>query len=133
MKTAALVVLGFVLLLAGIALLVLPGPGFVIIAAGLAVLAGRFDWARKPLNYAKGKAEQGVREVAENKWKAAAAIACGVVLLVLGVLPFFGADLPLLNKITAVFLVLSGLFLFGSVVYARRKVGTASAPGRPLI
>jgi hypothetical protein len=50
MKTAASVALGAVLLLAGIALLVLPGPGFVLIAAGLALLATRFDWAKKPLD-----------------------------------------------------------------------------------
>jgi hypothetical protein len=41
-KTTVIAVLGGLLTLAGIALLVLPGPGFVLVAAGLAVLATRF-------------------------------------------------------------------------------------------
>ena len=37
---------GFTLLAFGIALLVLPGPGWLMIAAGLALLAAEFAWAR---------------------------------------------------------------------------------------
>ncbi len=37
---------GFALLAAGIAMLVLPGPGWVTIALGLAVLAKEYAWAR---------------------------------------------------------------------------------------
>lgn len=39
-------VIGGTLLLIGVALLVLPGPGLVVIAAGLGVLAIEFAWAR---------------------------------------------------------------------------------------
>jgi hypothetical protein len=60
-------ILDALLLIAGIALLVLPGPGFVLVAAGPAVLATRFEWARKPLDYAKDKAQQGICEVARGK------------------------------------------------------------------
>ncbi|HEX5217927.1 MAG TPA: PGPGW domain-containing protein, partial [Verrucomicrobiae bacterium] len=45
-KAIALIVGGAVLLL-GIALLVLPGPAFVVLPAGLAILATEFDWARR--------------------------------------------------------------------------------------
>ena len=72
-KTAVVAVLGGLLTLAGVALLVLPGPGFVLVAAGLAVLATRFPWARKPLDYAKDKAQEGVQEVAKSPWRAAGA------------------------------------------------------------
>lgn len=41
--------LGFGLLLAGIAMLVLPGPGIVVSAAGLAILAKEYPWAHKLL------------------------------------------------------------------------------------
>jgi uncharacterized protein (TIGR02611 family) len=119
MKTAASVALGAVLLLAGIALLVLPGPGFVLIAAGLALLATRFDWAKKPLDYAKDKAQQGVDEVRDSKVKAGLALLCALALVVLGILGLIGVDLPLVNTLTAVMLILSGLFLVGTVVYAR--------------
>ena len=47
---------GFVLLAAGVAMLALPGPGWLTIAAGLALLAGEFEWARNLLNRLKATA-----------------------------------------------------------------------------
>ena len=118
MKTVVIAVLGGLLTLAGIALLVLPGPGFVLVAAGLAVLATRFSWAKKPLDYAKDKAQEGVEEVAKSPWRAAGAVLAALVLVVLALL---GVDLPFMNAFTAVVLILSGLFLVGTVVFARRQ------------
>lgn len=42
-------VVGGTLLLIGVAMIVLPGPAFVVIPAGLAVLATEFLWARRLL------------------------------------------------------------------------------------
>ncbi|WP_111766208.1 PGPGW domain-containing protein [Nakamurella deserti] len=121
MKTAVSVTLGALLLVAGIALLVLPGPGFVLIAAGLALLATRFDWAKKPLDYAKDKAQQGIDEVKDSKVKAGLALACALALVVLGILGVAGVKLPFLNTLSAIVLILSGLFLVGTVIYARMQ------------
>jgi uncharacterized protein (TIGR02611 family) len=120
-KTAVVAVLGGLLTLAGIALLVLPGPGFVLIAAGLAVLATRFSWAKRPLDYAKDKAQEGVEEVARSPWRAAGAVLAALALIAVGVLALAGVDLPFVNAFTAVVLILSGLFLVGTVVFARRQ------------
>ena len=46
----ATIVAGFALMAAGTAMLVLPGPGLLVIAAGLAILAREFHWARRLLN-----------------------------------------------------------------------------------
>jgi uncharacterized protein (TIGR02611 family) len=46
----ARILAGFVLLLAGVAMLALPGPGWLTIAAGLALLASEFAWARRALD-----------------------------------------------------------------------------------
>ena len=51
-------VAGFGLLGAGVAMLALPGPGWLTIAAGLAVLAGEFPWARRLLDRLKGVANR---------------------------------------------------------------------------
>ena len=118
-KTVVVAVLGGLLTLAGIALLVLPGPGFVLVAAGLAVLATEFEWARKPLDYAKGKAQDGIHEVGRSRWRAVLAALCALALVAVGVLVLAGVDLPFTNAFTAVVLVISGLFLVGTVVYAR--------------
>ena len=52
-------VVGFTVLLIGVALLVLPGPAFIVIPAGLAILALEFAWARRWLQRIKQVAEQG--------------------------------------------------------------------------
>lgn len=46
-------VIGFTVLLIGIALLVLPGPAFIVIPVGLAILASEFAWARRILKRVK--------------------------------------------------------------------------------
>ena len=46
----ARIVAGFVLLVAGVVMLALPGPGWLTIAAGLALLASEFAWARRALD-----------------------------------------------------------------------------------
>lgn len=55
-KRLVIAVVGFTLLLAGVAMLVTPGPGWVVIFLGLSVLAAEFVWARRLLKHLK---EQG--------------------------------------------------------------------------
>ncbi|MDP9023222.1 MAG: PGPGW domain-containing protein [Actinomycetota bacterium] len=43
-------IVGSVVLVAGIAMIVLPGPAILAIPAGLAILATQFRWARKVLD-----------------------------------------------------------------------------------
>jgi tellurite resistance protein TerC len=49
---------GGVLLLAGVAMLVLPGPGILVIIAGLAVLATEYAWAKRPLDVMRARARR---------------------------------------------------------------------------
>ena len=56
---------GFALLIAGVFMLVLPGPGIVTIILGLALLAREFRWARRLLDRARELAARqaaGARE-----------------------------------------------------------------------
>ena len=52
------IVAGFTVLVAGIAMIVLPGPAVVVIPIGLAILATEFIWARKLLNSVKERIER---------------------------------------------------------------------------
>ena len=126
MKKAVVAVLGITLLLIGIALLVLPGPGFLLIAGALALLATQFEWAKKPLDYAKDKAEVGIKEVASSKLRTVFAVLCALVLVGIGVADLAGVDVPWVNRISAVLLILSGLFLVGTMVYALRRAEQGS-------
>ena len=52
-KRAIIITIGFTVFLFGIALIVLPGPAFIVIPAGLAILATEFLWARRLLKRVK--------------------------------------------------------------------------------
>jgi len=54
---------GFALLAVGAVLLVTPGPGLVLIIAGLAILSTQFSWAERALGSARERAAAG-REAA---------------------------------------------------------------------
>ncbi len=47
--------MGFTLLLAGVAMIVLPGPALIVIPLALAILGTEFVWARKILTHIKEK------------------------------------------------------------------------------
>jgi uncharacterized protein (TIGR02611 family) len=63
---AGVTVVGPLVVLAGVAMLVLPGPGLVVIALGLALLALEYEWARRALRL-MGRALSRSREAALPK------------------------------------------------------------------
>jgi len=48
-------IIGFTILFIGVLLIVLPGPAFIVIPLGLAILASEFVWARRLLDKFKNK------------------------------------------------------------------------------
>ena len=66
-KRIGITIAGFAVLLAGVVLLVLPGPGWLLIVAGLAILSTEYVWARRLLTTAKDKAEQAKDAVLQRK------------------------------------------------------------------
>ena len=71
-KRVGVTIAGFALILVGAALLVLPGPGWLLIFAGLAVLGTEYVWAQRLLNAAKQKAERAKNKVMGKKKSATA-------------------------------------------------------------
>jgi len=63
---ALYVLIGFTLVLGGLAMLVLPGPAFLVIPIGLAVLSLEFAWAENLLGRALEKGEDAKRKAAET-------------------------------------------------------------------
>jgi uncharacterized protein (TIGR02611 family) len=54
-KRLIIIVIGFTVLLMGIAMIVLPGPAVLFIPLGLGILASELIWARRILNKIKSK------------------------------------------------------------------------------
>ncbi len=62
-KRIAVAIVGGAVLAAGVAMMVLPGPGIVVILAGLGILATEFAWAKTALDKAKRQAEKAKQKV----------------------------------------------------------------------
>src|SRR3954471_5012276 len=63
---ALYVMVGFTVLLAGLAMLVLPGPAFLVIPIGLAILALEFTWAETMLERAIEQGEKARQRATET-------------------------------------------------------------------
>lgn len=64
-RRLVVLVIGATVILAGVAMLALPGPGWVAIFAGLGILSAEFVWARIWLRRAKRIAADGVHDAKE--------------------------------------------------------------------
>jgi tellurite resistance protein TerC len=62
-KRIVITILGFTVLAVGIAMMVLPGPAFIVIPIGLGILGLEFAWARRWLKTVKEKAEAVAKTV----------------------------------------------------------------------
>jgi|WetSurMetagenome_2_1015567.scaffolds.fasta_scaffold1398224_1 hypothetical protein len=67
-RRVVVAIVGMTVLLFGIALTVLPGPAFVVIPLGLAILATEFAWARRWLKIVQEAAEKGVDKLSAFPW-----------------------------------------------------------------
>jgi len=59
----AVLVVGVVVTAAGLVMMVTPGPGLLLIAAGLGILATEFAWARRLRDKALDTAKRGARRI----------------------------------------------------------------------
>jgi len=65
-KRLIVAVIGFTILLIGVAMVVLPGPAFIVIPVGLGILATEFVWARRVLEKVKDKVNN-IKDKLNNK------------------------------------------------------------------
>ncbi len=68
-KRLIIIVVGFTVLLLGVAMILLPGPAFIMIPLGLGILATEFVWARTLLNKFKEKLGKITKTNFTNKTK----------------------------------------------------------------
>jgi uncharacterized protein (TIGR02611 family) len=98
MKTAAKRVvvegLGWILLVGGVAMMVLPGPGLLGIFGGLAILSQQYEWAEKRLAPVKYRALKGAAESVENAFRIAVSLLGCLFLLGCAGLWWVGPDEP---------------------------------------
>ena len=85
MKRSAVTVVGVCLVLGGIALMPLPGPGILVVVAGLAVLATEYVWASRLLRRAKAEAERAQEEAVASPARIATTVLSALVMCGVGI------------------------------------------------
>src|SRR4026209_1231043 len=66
LKRIVIAIVGFTVLLLGVVMIILPGPAFIIIPLGLAILATEFVWAERLLTKAKAYFEKQRQRVGDR-------------------------------------------------------------------
>ena len=79
------IIVGFTVLLAGLAMVVLPGPALAVIPIGLAILSLEFAWAARLLEVAIEKAEQAKQSAKETTKAQRIVVAVAIALAVAAV------------------------------------------------
>jgi uncharacterized protein (TIGR02611 family) len=76
-------VLGGLMLAAGIVMIPYPGPGWLVIFGGLAILATEFVWAYHLLRYARGRYDAWTRWLARRHWSIKLLVFAGTAAIML--------------------------------------------------
>ncbi len=124
LKRSLITIAGVALLAVGVAMMVLPGPGILLIVAGLAVLATEYVWARRLLVKAKKQAEDVQQAAVASPTRTAGSVIFALALAGLGVAMLLVEDVAwpvwnnLLDKawgpVTGGILLVTGLVLLGT-------------------
>jgi uncharacterized protein (TIGR02611 family) len=75
-------IVGSAVVLAGLVMFVTPGPGWVALILGLAILSTEFAWAERALHWAKVKAEQAAHKALDPRTRKRNLLIAAVVVVV---------------------------------------------------
>lgn len=132
LRRIALEVVGWTLVVVGLAALVLPGPGLLALFAGLAVLSQQYEWAERRLRPVEVMALKSAAEGVQT-WPRIIASCCGALAIgAVGIVWGIGLDVPGWWPIddkwwlpggwaTAATLIASSLMALGFIVYSYRR------------
>ncbi|MET4638370.1 PGPGW domain-containing protein [Mycetocola sp. 2940] len=131
-KRRAIELAGWMLLVAGVAALVLPGPGLLCLAAGLALLAMRYKWAKRLLLPVKAKALLLASQGAQTWPRIVSSILGGLALVAIGIVWGIGTPTPGWWPVagrwwlmggwgTGITLIASGGIAMGMILYSFRR------------
>ena len=122
---------GGLLVIAGVALLVLPGPGLLLVLAGLILLANAFPAVHRLVAPVRKRATQAMHESVSSPLRLAFSVGTGLVLITAGVVWGLWPSLPLGGWATGMSLILSGLILLGLLVVSYRHTARLRSTPTP--
>ncbi|AQS65842.1 PGPGW domain-containing protein [Streptomyces pactum] len=124
-RRASLGTLGAVLVVIGVALLVLPGPGLLLVFAGVVLLARAIPALDRFVAPVRGQAMRAAEESVSSPWRLAGSALVGLLLVGAGVVWGLVPRVPYSGWATGASLIISGCVLFALLAWSHRRVQAA--------
>jgi hypothetical protein len=131
MRSIGRTVGGWLLVVLGAAALVLPGPGLLLLLAGLVVLSQEYEWAERRVEPVRQKAYTVARSSVSSNLRILASALASLAIVAVGIVWWLdpeipeigpvGPDLPLGGWSTGSGIVISGLAALALVFYSVRR------------
>jgi hypothetical protein len=131
LRRIALTVLGVGVLGLGIAMLILPGPGFLVVALGFFILSLEYEWARRRFERARQKAADLADQAAANRFSSAFTILSGFGMIAAGVVWIVVDTLPASSPWSGGSLIFSGLVVLITMIVSLWQAKQARDAGLP--
>lgn len=136
-------VVGWILVVLGIAGLVLPGPGLLPLVAGLAILGQHYHWAHRLLSPVRHTAWRAAAEGVLSTWRLMVSISSAVFMAALGTVWIIQPDVPSWwplrddwwlfgGWVVGVGIIVSAIFALVLLAYSHRAVMRARRGGPPV-
>lgn len=132
-KQVVVTIVGAAITLVGIALLVLPGPGLLLVLLGLVVLSTQFPAVHRIVDPVRRHAMQAAEQSVCSPLRVAGSVLVGLGLIGAGLVWSRHPTLPFGGWATGIGLIASGLILLALLVYSRRQVTAHRAAHRPTV
>ncbi len=123
-KRVLIAVAGGILLVVGVLLLVLPGPGLLLVLAGLLLLASQFPALERYVDPVRDRAMKAAEESVSSPLRIAGSVLAGLALLAAGIVWGTVKSLPFAGWSTGSSLILSSVILFALLIWSYRRVKT---------
>jgi drug/metabolite transporter (DMT)-like permease len=119
-------VLGAALLAVGVVMLVLPGPGLLLVLAGLLVLASEFPALERHVDPVRDRALKAAEDSVATPFRIVWSVTAGLSLIAAGVAWALIPGLPLGGWSSGSSLILSGVVLLVLLAWSYRRVRNRS-------
>jgi hypothetical protein len=121
-KRVTIAIVGGLVVLIGIALLVLPGPGLLVVLAGLLILASEFPALERYVDPVRDRAMKAAEDSVSTPLRLAWSVLAGLGLIGAGIAWGLIPWLPFHGWSAGSSLILSGLILYALLIWSYRKV-----------
>jgi hypothetical protein len=116
---------GGLVLVIGVVLLVLPGPGLLLVLAGLVMLSSEFPAVARYVEPVRKRAMKAASDSVASPLRIACSVAAGLLLIAAGLVWALVRWLPLSGWSTGSSLILSGLIVFALLIWSYRRKNEA--------